>query len=94
MSFWKSLFGGGSSQRAAPKASPPEHYNGFTIRAAPLQEGGQYQAAGTIAKEVGGVLKEHHFIRADFFTSEEDAMRFSLSKARQIVDLEGERVFD
>jgi hypothetical protein len=95
MSFWKSLFGGGASgDGAAPKTSPPESYNGFEIRAAPFKSGTQFQAAGYIAKEIGGVRKEHHFIRADFFSSQEDAATFSLAKARQIVDLQGDRVFD
>jgi hypothetical protein len=96
MSFWKNLFGGGSSADgpAAAKAGAPEDYNGFTIRAAPFKSGAQYQAAGYIAKEIGGVRKEHHFIRADFFSSQEDATTFSLTKARQIIDLQGERVFD
>ena len=96
MSFWKTLFGGGSSRSGGPaaaKASAPESYNGFTIRAAPFKTGTQFQAAGYIEKEIGGVRKEHHFIRADFFSAEEEAIRFSLTKARQIVDLEGERVF-
>lgn len=97
MSFWKSLFGGrpaGGAGGAAPQASAPEDYNGFRIRAAPFKNGAQFQAAGFIEKEVDGVRKEHHFIRADFFPSHEDAVRFSLSKARQIIDLQGERVFD
>jgi hypothetical protein len=95
MSFWKSLFGGrGSGDGATAKAGAPESYNGFEIRAAPFKTGTQFQAAGYIAKEIGGVRKEHHFIRADFFSSQEDAMTFSLTKARQIVDLQGDRVFD
>lgn len=96
MSFWKSLFGGSASSDdpAAAKASAPESYNGFTIRAAPFKTGTQFQAAGYIEKEIAGVRKEHHFIRADFFSSHEDAVTFSLTKARQIVDLQGERVFD
>jgi hypothetical protein len=95
MSFWKSLFGGSaSSDGTAGKASAPESYNGFTIRAAPFKAGAQFQAAGFIEKEIGGVRKEHHFIRADFFSSHEDALKFSLTKARQIVDLQGDRVFD
>jgi hypothetical protein len=95
MSFWKLLLGGKSSGGdAAGKASPPEDYNGFTIRAAPFKTGSQFQAAGYIAREIGGERKEHHFIRADFFSAEEEAVRFSLTKARQIVDLEGDRVFD
>jgi hypothetical protein len=94
MSFWKNLFGGGSPAPAAPKQSAPESYKDFTIRAAPVQNGAQFQAAGIIEKEVDGTRKEHHFIRADFFTSHEDAQTFSLGKARQIIDLQGERVFD
>lgn len=92
MSFWKSLFGGGSSDSAA-KASEPVDYNGFTIRAAPYKSEGQYQTAGIISKEVGGVAKEHKFIRADRHASYDDAVEFSLSKARQIVDQQGERIF-
>jgi len=96
MSFWKTLFGGAASADgpAAAKAGAPESYNGFTIRAAPFKNGAQFQAAGHIEKEVGGVHKQHHFIRADFFSSHEEAERFSLGKARQIVDLMGESVFD
>lgn len=94
MSFWKRLFGGSGSADSTVKTDAPESYNGFEIRAAPFKSGTQFQAAGYIAKEIGGVRKEHHFIRADFFSSQEDAMTFSLNKARQIVDLQGERVFD
>lgn len=95
MSFWKSLFGGGAPRApAAPKEGPPEAYNGFTIRAAPVQNGSQFQAAGIITKEIAGEVKEHRFIRADFFSSQEEAANFSLAKARQIIDLQGERVFD
>jgi hypothetical protein len=95
MSFWKSLFG----RRAAPgaaagEASAPVEYNGFTIRAAPFKSEGQYQTAGIIEKEIGGVRKEHRFIRADRHATYEDAVAFSLTKARQIIDLQGERMFD
>jgi hypothetical protein len=94
MSFWKSLFGGGSAPAAAPKPSAPESYKDFLISAAPVQNGKQFQAAGLIVKEIGGVRREHHFIRADFFASQEDATTFSVNKARQIVDLMGDRMFD
>lgn len=91
MSFWKSLFGGSSA--GAEKPSEPVDYNGFTIRAAPYKAEGQYQTAGVITKEVGGTLKEHKFIRADRHASYDDAVEFSLAKARQIVDQSGERMF-
>jgi len=92
MSFWKSLFGGGATE-SAEKASEPVEYNGFTIRAAPYKAEGQYQTAGTITKDVGGVMKEHKFVRADRHAAYDDAVEFSLSKARQIVDQSGDRMF-
>ena len=91
MSFWKSLFGGGAAK--TEKAADPVEYNGFTIRPAPYQAEGQYQTAGTIEKEVGGLIKEHKFIRADRHASYDDAVEFSVSKARQIIDQQGERIF-
>jgi len=93
MSFWKSLFGGGSSSEGDAKASAPVEYNGFMISAAPYKADGQYQTAGTITKDVNGVTKEHKFIRADRHPSYDDAVEFSLSKAKQIVDQQGDRMF-
>jgi hypothetical protein len=92
MSFLSTLFGrlGAAS---AEKVSEPVEYKGFIIRAAPFKSEGQYQTAGVIEREVGGVRKEHRFIRADAFASYDDAANFTLGKARQIVDLQGERMF-
>ena len=92
MSFWKSLFGGGAAK--TEKAAEPVEYNGFTIRPAPYQAEGQYQTAGTIAKEIGGVMREHKFIRADRHPAFDDAVSFSQSKARQMIDQMGDRLFD
>ena len=93
MSFWKSMFGGGSAA-SAPKASDPVEYNGFVIRPAPFKEGANYQTAGTIEKEIGGVRKEHRFIRADSHPSYDDAVTFTIAKARQMIDQMGERLFN
>ena len=93
MSFWKSLFGGGAAESEA-KASAPVEYNGFMIQAAPYKAEGQYQTAGVITKGVGWVMKEHKFIRSDRHASYDDAVEFSLAKARQIVDQQGERMFN
>ncbi|MBK5957607.1 hypothetical protein CCR97_05205 [Rhodoplanes elegans] len=94
MSFWKSLFGGGASAPASAPRSEVVEYKGYTIRAEPFQNNGQYQTAGVIEKEIGGVRKEHRFIRADSHAALDDAMSFTLSKARQIVDLQGDRIFE
>ncbi len=91
MSLFRALFGRG---KAAAKLPDPVEYKGFIIRAAPYKNNGHYQTAGTITREIGGVQKEHRFIRADAYASYDDAVNFTLNKARQIVDLQGERIFD
>jgi hypothetical protein len=95
MSFWSALFGRrDAAGSGAEKASEPVEYNGFVIRAAPYKNNGHYQTAGVIEKIVNGVRKEHRFIRADAYASYEDAVNFTLNKARQIIDLQGERIFE
>ena len=70
MSFLKKLFGIGNSAESAvgePKAAGEAEHKGFTIRATPFKQDGQYQTCGVISKEIDGVVKEHKFIRADRF---------------------------
>ncbi len=92
MSFLSALF-----VRLAPapaeKIAEPVEYKGFVIRAAPFKSEGQYQTAGVIEREISGVRKEHQFVRADAFATYDDAVSFTLAKARQMVDLQGERMF-
>jgi hypothetical protein len=91
MSFWSTLFG----RRAEPtKTADPVEYKGFIIRAAPYKNNGQYQTAGTIEREIGGVRKEHRFIRADAYAAYDDAVTFTVNKARQIIDLQGDKIFE
>lgn len=92
MSFLSALFGR-LTGTPAEKVAEPVEYKGYTIRAAPFQHEGQYQTAGSIEREIDGVRKEHRFIRADAFATYDDAVKFTLGKARQIVDLQGERMF-
>lgn len=93
MSFLKSLFGGGAKDKAAPGPARETEHAGFLIQATPFKEGGQFQTCGIVAKEIGGVRKEHRFIRADRFATLDEAADFSLSKARQIIDEQGDRLF-
>src|SRR5438067_4892493 len=87
--FWERYFGGA----AAEPAEEPVEYNGYRIRAAPYASKGQYQTCGSIEKEVGGELKEHRFIRAETHPSREAAIAFSIAKAKQLIDEQGERLF-
>jgi len=92
MSFLSKLFGGGSPAKEEAPAKSVEH-KGFTIAAAPYKDSGQYQTCGVISMDKDGVRREHKFIRADRFSSLEEAVEFSLSKGRQIIDQQGERLF-
>jgi hypothetical protein len=94
MSFLKRLFGGGGSDEAASnKPAKQIEHKGFTIAATPYKNDGQYQTCGVVSKEIGGVLKEHRFVRADRFAGLDDAVDVSLRKGQQIVDEQGERIF-
>ena len=93
MSFWKRLFGGGSPGDAPAPAGASVEHKGFTIRATPFKQDGQYQCCGVVSKEVDGAAREHKFIRADRFASMDDAVDISLRKGRQLVDEQGDRIF-
>ena len=94
MSFFRKLFGRESSSGSpqTPESRTVEH-KGFTIRATPFKEGGQFQTCGIISKEIGGVVKEHRFIRADRFAGLDEASDTAVAKGRQIIDEQGERIF-
>ena len=95
MSFWKSLFGGGGNKQARPTApARTAEHNGYRIEAMPYPEEGQFQVSGVISKEVDGVVKRHKFVRADRFPTLDDAAEFSIVKAKQIIEQQGEKLFD
>ena len=86
------LFGG--SAAAPPEEDPVEYNNGYRIRPTPFPRLGQYQTAGVIEKEIGGEVKEHRFVRAETHSSHEEAVAHSIVKAKQIIDEQGDRIFD
>ena len=84
------LAGGGG---AAEPELPAEEYKGYRIRPAPYLNNGQYQTAGVIQKDAADGVKEHRFIRAETHPSRDDAAAFAITKAKQIIDQQGDRVF-
>ena len=90
MSWLKKIFGGGDASDAA---SPTREHKGYAITATPIKEGGQFRLAGVISKEIGGVVKEHKFVRADLFTSKDEAVQFAFVKGELIIDQSGEGIF-
>jgi hypothetical protein len=91
MSWLKKLFGG--SGASSPAAGMAREYKGFSIAAAPIRENGQWRLAGIISKEIGGVRREHRFVRADLFSSKDEAEQFAFMKAELIIDQSGEGIF-
>lgn len=87
--LWTRFFGGGADAAGAA----PIEYNGYRIRPTPYPRNGQYQTSGVIEKEVGGEVREHRFIRAETHATPEAAADFSIDKARQLIDEQGERLF-
>jgi hypothetical protein len=92
--LWTRLFGQGGDDSSAASAGEAVEYQGFRIRAAPYASEGQYQTAGIIEKDTPEGVKSHRFVRAEKHASREDAASFALTKARQIIDQQGDRIFE
>lgn len=92
MSFLRKLFGGGGGD-AAPKVAARESHGGYLIEAAPMPEGGQYRLRAYILESEAPDARRHTLIRADLFTSADQAAQFALAKARQVIDEQGAALF-
>jgi hypothetical protein len=90
--WWGRVSSAGGSRTEAP--FDPVEYNGYRIRPTPFVDGGQYQTAGVIEKDAEGGVKEHRFVRAEKHASRDDAAQFAITKGKQIVNEQGDRLFD
>lgn len=96
LSTLKAIWSRGVSGRAggsAEPAIPTIEYKGYRIRPAPVADKGQYRIAGTIEKDSPGGVSEHRFVRADMSPSRDDAIEFTVAKAKQIIDQQGDSIF-
>src|SRR5262245_24767555 len=89
---WQRFMGGAPAGSAAP-AIPAVEYKGYRIRPAPYRSNDHYQTAGSIEKDTADGIKEHRFVRADTHASMADAVAFTVAKAKQIIDQQGDRIF-
>ena len=87
MGILDKLFG---SSKAEEKSGKILEHNGYHITAKPFKATGGWQLAGEITK--GGKL--HKFVRADQFTSKDEAEEFAIVKGKLIVDQLGESMFN
>lgn len=92
-SFFSKLFGGGGEKDKGPDPDKAVEYQGYTIRPAPQPDGGQWRLAGEIAKGSGDGEQRCRFVRADTFSSKDEAESFAVRKGRQLIDEQGDRLF-
>ncbi|WP_306152916.1 HlyU family transcriptional regulator [Roseovarius sp. MMSF_3281] len=93
MSLFSKLFGGGKPKAEPEAEAEGETYEGFRIFPTPQSESDGFRLGARIEKEVDGEVKVHHLLRADVIRSLEEAQAFSIRKAKQVIDEQGERIF-
>ncbi|MEL6211553.1 MAG: HlyU family transcriptional regulator [Pseudomonadota bacterium] len=86
MSLLSKLFGGGGAAQSEPTT---ETYQGFTITPEPQRDGTNWRIAAKIEKE--GMT--HTLIRADQLSDRAECEKFSIAKAKQVIDEQGDRLF-
>lgn len=85
--------GSPSKESAAPEVTVPHSHGECVIYPTPIAEGSQYRLAGRIEKPVNGEILVHEFVRADTFSSRDDAVEFTVRKARLLIDQMGDSLF-
>lgn len=94
MSFLKKLFGGaGNGDGGGSKGPEPEMHGDFRIYPQLQKDTGGYRIAARIEKDFGDETKIHHLIRADVIASEDEATSATITKAQQLIDQQGDRIF-
>ncbi len=93
-SFLGRLMGSGEATAAPQEIEEAVAYEGYSIRPACRREGSQWITAGVIAKEFEDGIKEQSFIRADVYSNKDDAKACSITKAKRIIDEQGDKLFD
>lgn len=91
MSLLSKLFG--RAQTSSPQAQSVEH-KGFTITPTPVREGPKFRISAQIQKDVNGQPLTHTLIRADVMDDWDDAVMACIRKAKQVINEQGERLFD
>lgn len=90
MKFLRALGAGGAKE---PTRHEAVEYKGFSIAPTPRKVTGGWTTEGIISMGAGEDTRSEHFIRADLLMSEEEAVAYSVTKAKKIIDEQGERIF-
>jgi hypothetical protein len=89
------FFGSASSQRGAggDGLTDPVIHEGYKIQPESFQENGQWITAARISRQFPDGVREHEFVRADFFPTEGSANECAIRKASTLIDEMGENLF-
>lgn len=96
ISFLKKIFSGQNTpkEKPEPERDAPILYEGLSIVAAPQKtDDGQWRLAGYVCMTKDGVDMERVLIRVDSFMSREEAVKYTIQKAQQVIDEQGEGLF-
>ncbi len=93
LKFLRALISAQKLRPALAASAEPVYYRGYTIVATPRKVETGWTTEGDITKEIGGVLKSQHFIRIDTHSDRNDAISFSILKAKKIIDEQGDALF-
>ncbi|MDX8347703.1 HlyU family transcriptional regulator [Cognatiyoonia sp. IB215446] len=91
MSLLSRLFGSGQAKADTDRS---ETYQEMQILPEPMAEGSTYRLCARITQTKDGETREHVLIRADTFQDREAAVTASITKAKQMIDEQGEGLFD
>ena len=88
-------FGGGDSTGSSGGGGKErmERIGEYAVYATPMKEGGQWRLSGRIENDGPEGLLVRRFIRADLFSSQDDAIETTFRKAKQIIDQHGVGLF-
>jgi hypothetical protein len=90
---WARMTGARAAGGSDEPNPPAIEYQGYRIRPTPYRTEGHYQTAGIIEKNFPDGPKQHRFVRADTHPNKDNAVAFAITKAKQIIDLQGDRMF-
>ena len=91
--FLRRLMGLKSRETADRDSGDIIEYKGYVIRPASRRQGAQWLTAGVITKRFEAGPKQQEFVRADTHGTKDEADAFSIGKARQIIDEQGDGLF-
>jgi hypothetical protein len=83
----------GNNPNTEPSAEESVVYNGYAIQPTPRKDNGGWRIQGIISKEIDSIRKDCTFIRADAYAGKDDALAACISKAKRIIDEQGDAIF-